>query len=137
PNRFLDALPFRPTGAQRTAIAEIAADMARPVPMNRLLQGEVGSGKTVVALWAALAAVNGGYQAAVMAPTEVLAAQHELTIRELIKSLDPSPAGGAGEAGQAGSRPAGGEVQLGLFHPTSAAGPGVVLLTGSAGAARR
>lgn len=118
--RFLDSLPFSPTGAQLKAIAEIAGDMARSVPMNRLLQGEVGSGKTVVALWAALAAVHGGYQAAIMAPTEVLAAQHALTIRSLVESLT-------------GDRSDGGERQLGLFG----GGPEVVLLTGSIGAARR
>jgi ATP-dependent DNA helicase RecG len=102
PNRFLDALPFRPTGAQRRAIAEVAGDMARRVPMNRLLQGEVGSGKTVVALWAALAAVDGGYQAAVMAPTEVLASQHYLTIQALMGSLNGDGSLGSNESPDAG-----------------------------------
>jgi len=68
--------PFELTGAQNRAVAEIAADLARPRPMNRLLQGDVGSGKTVVALYAALLAVARGKQAAIMAPTEILAAQH-------------------------------------------------------------
>ena len=66
------------------AIAQIADDMAKPAPMHRLLQGEVGSGKTVVALTALLTAVQGGYQGAFMAPTEVLAEQHELTMRALL-----------------------------------------------------
>ena len=73
--RFLGALPYELTGDQRGAIDVIAADMARPVPMHRLLQGEVGSGKTLVAITALLMAVQGGYQGALMAPTEVLAEQ--------------------------------------------------------------
>ncbi len=74
-DRFLSSLPYELTGDQRTAIDAIAADMARPVPMHRLLQGEVGSGKTLVAITALLMAVQGGYQGALMAPTEVLAEQ--------------------------------------------------------------
>src|SRR6185295_1598709 len=74
-DRFLGALPYELTGDQRAAIDAIAADMARPVPMHRLLQGEVGSGKTLVAITALLMAVQGGYQGALMAPTEVLAEQ--------------------------------------------------------------
>jgi ATP-dependent DNA helicase RecG len=74
-DRFLAALPYELTGDQRRAIDAIAADMARPVPMHRLLQGEVGSGKTLVAITALLIAVQGGYQGALMAPTEVLAEQ--------------------------------------------------------------
>ena len=70
------ALPFRPTGAQERAMAEIAADMAAPERMNRLLQGDVGSGKTLVALMAMLTAAEAGGQAALMAPTEILARQH-------------------------------------------------------------
>ena len=75
---------FELTEGQRKAIAEITADMAREVPMNRLLQGDVGSGKTVVAVYAMLAAVAHGYQAAMMAPTEVLARQHALTLKRLL-----------------------------------------------------
>ena len=75
---------FPLTKAQDRAVAEIAADMARPVPMNRLLQGDVGSGKTVVALYAMLLAVACGYQAVLMAPTEILARQHFQTIDELL-----------------------------------------------------
>ena len=87
--RFVDALPFEPTEAQRRACAEIAADMAAGKPMNRLLQGDVGSGKTVVALYACLVAIQSGHQAAIMAPTEVLAGQHLRKVEELL-----SPAGG-------------------------------------------
>ena len=71
--RIRRLFPFELTAAQNQAILEIAADMARPTPMNRLLQGDVGSGKTVVAEYAMLLAVAHGYQAALMAPTEILA----------------------------------------------------------------
>ena len=81
--RVLDALPFSPTGAQRRAVDEITADMADPLRMNRLLQGDVGSGKTLVALMAALCAVEAGGQAAIMAPTEILAQQHLTALRPL------------------------------------------------------
>ena len=77
-------LPFRLTAGQRTALAEIVADMRRPEPMNRLLQGDVGAGKTVVALLAAIVAMENGLQVAFMAPTEILADQHYLTIRRLL-----------------------------------------------------
>jgi len=80
---FIEALPYTPTAAQARAIAEIQADMASPHPMHRLLQGEVGSGKTVVAMTALLTGVQGGYQGAVMAPTEVLAEQHHLGLEPL------------------------------------------------------
>ena len=73
---LLELLPFQLTGAQRRAWAEIAADLGQPHPMQRLLQGDVGSGKTVVAALAMLQAVEAGYQAALMAPTEILAEQH-------------------------------------------------------------
>ncbi len=82
---FLDTLPFALTDSQRRAITEIHGDLAAPAPMHRLLQGEVGSGKTVVALAALLVAVQGGYQGAFLAPTEVLAEQHELTLRSLAR----------------------------------------------------
>lgn len=80
-------LPFELTGAQRRVIGEIWADMQRPHPMNRLLQGDVGSGKTVVALAAALLASRCGWQTAIMAPTEVLAEQHYLSIIQLAEPL--------------------------------------------------
>jgi len=72
-------LPFKPTGAQKRVLAEIAADLEKPVPMNRLLQGDVGSGKTIVAMQAAVIAMENGCQAALMAPTEILAVQHFLS----------------------------------------------------------
>jgi ATP-dependent DNA helicase RecG len=81
------ALPFALTGAQRRVIAEIEADLAGPHPMHRLLQGDVGSGKTLVAVSAMLVAVQGGHQAALMAPTEVLAEQHAAGVRRLVDGL--------------------------------------------------
>ena len=80
-------LPFKPTGAQRKVMQEIADDMKRPHPMNRLLQGDVGSGKTVVAAQAAVVAIENGYQVAVLAPTELLAHQHLSTFRKLVEPL--------------------------------------------------
>jgi ATP-dependent DNA helicase RecG len=77
-------LPFRLTEGQRTALKEIVTDMQRPEPMNRLLQGDVGAGKTIVALLAAVVAMENGFQVAFMAPTEILADQHYLTIRRLL-----------------------------------------------------
>ena len=84
---FTAELPFELTGAQRRAIAEIGRDLARPVPMHRLLQGDVGAGKTLVAVATMLAAVDGGHQAALMAPTEVLAEQHHTGISRLLEGL--------------------------------------------------
>lgn len=81
-------LPFELTGAQKRVIKEIARDMTRPICMNRLLQGDVGSGKTAVALAAMLIAVKNGYQAALMAPTEILAEQHYLGISRLLGDDD-------------------------------------------------
>jgi ATP-dependent DNA helicase RecG len=81
---FLSGLPFELTGGQRRAIAEIETDLAGPHPMHRLLQGDVGSGKTLVALSGLLCAVDGSYQGALMAPTEVLAEQHHLGIAGLL-----------------------------------------------------
>jgi ATP-dependent DNA helicase RecG len=78
-------LPFHPTTAQKTALGEIVADMRAPEPMRRLLQGDVGSGKTIVALQAMLVAIENGYQAALMAPTEILATQHFLGARKLLE----------------------------------------------------
>jgi len=78
-------LPFKLTGDQKTVIREIVADMQRPQPMNRLLQGDVGSGKTIVALMAALVAMENGLQVAFMAPTEILAEQHFFNIRRLLE----------------------------------------------------
>jgi len=77
-------LPFKPTSAQKRVLAEIAADLEKPVPMNRLLQGDVGSGKTIVALQAAVIAIENACQAALMAPTEILAVQHFLSARRIL-----------------------------------------------------
>lgn len=85
--RARDALPFALTGAQARALEAIWSDMAEARPMQRLLQGDVGSGKTIVAFLAALTAVDNGYQAAVMAPTEILAAQHAERLRALAAPL--------------------------------------------------
>ena len=84
---FYQALPFRLTGAQQRAIAEITQDLRRGVPMNRLVQGDVGSGKTMVAAAAAYLAVNNGRQAALMAPTEILAEQHYGSLSRLLTPL--------------------------------------------------
>ena len=86
--RFVGGLPFALTGAQTRALADILRDLAQPQPMRRLLQGDVGSGKTVVALAAALVAVGNGMQAAIMAPTEVLAEQHHRTVQTLLKAVE-------------------------------------------------
>ncbi len=80
-----EVLPFHPTTAQKRALGEIVTDMRRPRPMRRLLQGDVGSGKTIVALQAMLVAMENGYQAALMAPTEILATQHYLAARKLLE----------------------------------------------------
>lgn len=82
---FIKKLPFPLTKAQSRVIDEIGADMAKPIPMNRLIQGDVGSGKTVLALFAMYAAVQNGFQAALMAPTELLAEQHYRTLRMIFK----------------------------------------------------
>jgi ATP-dependent DNA helicase RecG len=110
---FHDRLPFALTRDQRRALDQIFRDLAAPAPMHRLLQGDVGSGKTVVALSALLAAVQGGYQGAFMAPTEVLAEQHYITSRRLLEGLSvPS------EATLVGERPVRAEL---LTNRTSAA----------------
>lgn len=102
--RLLERLPYRLTGSQERAVAEISADMASEERMLRLLQGDVGSGKTVVALAIMLIAVEEGRQAALMAPTEVLARQHYATVEPLLRELDVSAAmisgrDGGGERG--------------------------------------
>jgi ATP-dependent DNA helicase RecG len=80
-----EILPFHPTTAQKRALGEIAGDMRRGVPMRRLLQGDVGSGKTIVALQAMLIAIENGHQAALMAPTEILATQHYLSAKRVLE----------------------------------------------------
>jgi len=94
-------LPFKPTGAQKRVLAEIAADLEKPVPMNRLLQGDVGSGKTIVAMQAAVIAMENGCQAALMAPTEILAVQHYLSARRIL-----APGGYTAELLISGLKPA-------------------------------
>lgn len=124
-DRFLDGLPYELTGAQQRVRSEIERDLAGDHPMNRLLQGEVGSGKTVVAVAALLRAVENGYQGALMAPTEVLAEQHYLGVRALLAD--------------AGMSPALGETHLGMdsLFTEQSDGPAVhiALLTGSTAAA--
>ncbi len=111
---LLGRLPFELTAGQHTVLGELRSDLARPVPMHRLLQGEVGSGKTVLALLAMLAAVDGGAQAALLAPTEVLAGQHH---RAITSMLGPIAEGGLLGGMEGGTR--------------------VALLTGSQSAAER
>jgi ATP-dependent DNA helicase RecG len=111
--KLVASLPFRLTEAQNRAVGEIIADMKRPRPMHRLLQGDVGSGKTVVALMAMLNAVECGYQAVLMAPTEILAGQHYATINVMIEKLGLKAlllTGGADDEQRA--RIAGGDVRI-------------------------
>ncbi|MGC1784947.1 MAG: ATP-dependent DNA helicase RecG [Acidobacteriaceae bacterium] len=84
-------LPFHPTAAQKRVLSEIVQDLRQPTPMRRLLQGDVGSGKTIVALQAAFIAIENGYQAALMAPTEILATQHYLAARRLLERSTRKP----------------------------------------------
>ena len=86
-----EVLPFHPTAAQKRALGEIVSDMRAPSPMRRLLQGDVGSGKTIVAFQAMLVAMENGYQAALMAPTEILATQHYLAARKLFERSSRKP----------------------------------------------
>ena len=79
-------LPFHPTSAQKRVLKEIASDMEKPFPMRRLLQGDVGSGKTIVAFEAAIIAIENGYQVALMAPTEILAQQHYFSARRILEN---------------------------------------------------
>ncbi|MEN6466551.1 MAG: ATP-dependent DNA helicase RecG [Syntrophaceae bacterium] len=115
--RFFGSLPFKLTGAQRRVLGQIQADMGRPFQMNRLLQGDVGSGKTVVALAAMIAACENGYQAAIMAPTEILANQHYLQVEKwagilgLKAALVTGSRKGSGKTGTAGQI-AGGDIDI-------------------------
>jgi ATP-dependent DNA helicase RecG len=111
------ALPFTLTAAQGRVIAEILADMERPHPLHRLVQGDVGSGKTIVALFAAMVAIENGYQAAFMAPTELLAEQHYATIERFTTALGVRTVLLTGEAGRSQRKDihrqiSAGEVQL-------------------------
>jgi ATP-dependent DNA helicase RecG len=140
-DRLVASAPFELTGAQLRAVSEVARAMAAPTPMNVLLQGDVGSGKTLVALYAALVAVQSGHQAAVMAPTEVLAGQHERSIAALLEGV-----GGVRYldlAGSGGSRPGPGAGQGSLLdlvpglEPQGASVTYALLTAGVPGAERR
>ncbi len=89
--RIKEMLPFKPTGAQKRVLGEIAQDMAAPHPMYRLLQGDVGSGKTLVAAESAIIAIENGYQVAILAPTEILASQHFFYFKKLFAKLGYHP----------------------------------------------
>jgi ATP-dependent DNA helicase RecG len=115
--QLLDRLPFLLTAAQQRVMADLRADMAMPRPMNRLIQGDVGSGKTLVALSAMLTAVDNGFQAAVMAPTEVLAEQHQRVLSQWCRPLGVEVELFTGRAGAAERRDrterlAAGEIQI-------------------------
>jgi len=85
--QFLDSLPFSPTGAQARVVEEVRADLKKELPMMRLVQGDVGSGKTLVAALAAITAISNGYQVALMAPTEILAEQHAINFQKWFEPL--------------------------------------------------
>jgi ATP-dependent DNA helicase RecG len=121
--RFVEALPFELTAGQRRAMQAVADAMARPHPMNVLLQGDVGSGKTVVALAAAMIAIDSGHQAAIMAPTEVLAAQHHRKVAELLAPMGARPLA-APERAKAAAQVAG---QGSLLDDGAPAAPDVVV----------
>ena len=86
-SQILKLLPFKPTGAQKRVLKEIAGDMAQPYPMNRMLQGDVGSGKTIVAAEASVIALENGYQVVILAPTEILATQHYFNLKPLFDKV--------------------------------------------------
>ncbi len=120
--RFAESLPFRLTSAQEKALREILTDLSKPKPMSRLLQGDVGSGKTVVATAALLVTVSNGFQAAFMAPTEILAEQHYATMRQLLSRKSQCLVDSGRISSYSGP----------LSRPVS-----VALLTGDVGAATR
>ena len=109
-------LPFKLTDGQKTALREIVTDMQRPEPMNRLLQGDVGAGKTIVAMLAAIVAMENGFQVAFMAPTEILADQHYLTIRRLLDASRFRIASLTGSATPARRREMHAEIASGTTH---------------------
>jgi ATP-dependent DNA helicase RecG len=109
-------LPFKPTGAQKRVLKEIAEDMAAPHPMNRLLQGDVGSGKTIVAAEAAVIAIENGYQVAVLAPDRNLATQHSFTFKQILGKLGYVTALLTGQLYRAGKSAAQETAVGGLVH---------------------
>jgi len=109
-------LPFDLTNAQKRVLKEIRADMKRGIQMNRLLQGDVGSGKTVVALMCMLMAIDNGYQACMMAPTEILAQQHLHTVKELLKDLPVKVELLTGSIGAKARRQIDADLQSGALH---------------------
>ncbi|HTA72987.1 MAG TPA: ATP-dependent DNA helicase RecG [Gemmatimonadaceae bacterium] len=123
------ALPFALTGAQTRVLREIVADMVSPARMHRLVQGDVGSGKTIVALFAALLAMENGYQAAIMAPTELLAEQHARTIGRLLGALGIEPVLITGGQGAAARREA--ATRLAQTGPTIAIGTHALIQEGT------
>lgn len=118
--RLKEVLPYTLTGAQTRAVREIFADMSSPRRMHRLLQGDVGSGKTVVALFASLLAMENGFQAAIMAPTELLAEQHARTLASLLSPLGVEPVLLTGSLGSAERRAA--DTRLASGEPLIAIG---------------
>ncbi|MGI8889195.1 MAG: ATP-dependent DNA helicase RecG [Chthoniobacterales bacterium] len=142
-DRFLRALPFDLTNAQLRVIEELRGDLGKPIPMNRLLQGDVGSGKTVVAVAAMLLAVEAGFQVAFMAPTQILAEQHYAVLRRWLEPLsvpvslrtgvrkeDPLPLFASAVDGPAA--PIAGQIFVGthalLFAPEGLENPGLVII---------
>jgi ATP-dependent DNA helicase RecG len=113
---FVERLPFTLTGAQRRAVKEVLADLSAPQPMQRLLQGDVGSGKTIVAAIACLAAVDGGHQAAVMAPTEILSEQHWRKFSDWLSPLGIRLAWLHGSLGRKEKRQALESIETGAAH---------------------
>jgi ATP-dependent DNA helicase RecG len=137
---FIRALPFELTEAQRRVMKEISVDMSEPRPMHRLLQGDVGSGKTAVAVYAALVAVQSGHQGTIMAPTEVLAGQHFRNVEAMLAPIGgrnvaaarPEAARGRGQvAGQRDLFAGGDDEPVGADAPAPSDGPRYGLLTGS------
>ncbi len=128
--QLADALPFPLTGAQKKAIREISDDMCSSQRMHRLLQGDVGSGKTVVALFAAMLALENGYQAALMAPTELLAEQHHRSIGRMLQPLGLDPVLVVGGMGAVARRAA--DAKLGSADPLLAIGTHALITQRSA-----
>jgi ATP-dependent DNA helicase RecG len=121
--RFVEALPFHLTSGQERALSQLREAMARPHPMNVLLQGDVGSGKTVVAVAACLVAADSGHQAAIMAPTEVLAGQHSRNVEALLAPIGATRIGPGGDDGGRRGQPSLFESQEGPAAPSTTRNP--------------